>query len=99
VVLRRSNQTPQFSQRALAKDLGVGFGAINFCFQAMVEKGLVKCRTSARARTSCAMPEIQGRGDWRTSDLFELQNIIHRALLARLSIVTRSCGSMATSIH
>jgi DNA-binding transcriptional regulator YhcF (GntR family) len=30
------------SQRALAKDLGVGLGTINFCFQALVEKGLVK---------------------------------------------------------
>jgi DNA-binding transcriptional regulator YhcF (GntR family) len=36
------HQTPQVSQRALAKDLGVGLGTINFCFQALVEKGLVK---------------------------------------------------------
>lgn len=41
-VLRRLHQTPQVSQRALAKDLGVGLGTINFCFQALVEKGLVK---------------------------------------------------------
>ena len=32
-VLRRLHQTPQVSQRALAKDLGVGLGTINFCFQ------------------------------------------------------------------
>ncbi len=41
-VLRRLHQTPKVSQRALAKDLGVGLGTINFCFQALVEKGLVK---------------------------------------------------------
>lgn len=41
-VLRRLHQTPQVSQRALAQDLGVGLGTINFCFQALVEKGLVK---------------------------------------------------------
>ena len=41
-VLRRLHQTPQVSQRALARDLGVGLGTINFCFQALVEKGLVK---------------------------------------------------------
>jgi EPS-associated MarR family transcriptional regulator len=41
-VLRRLHQTPQVSQRALAKDLGVGLGTINFCFQALVQKGLVK---------------------------------------------------------
>jgi GDPmannose 4,6-dehydratase len=38
-VLHRLHQTPQVSQRALAKDLGVGLGTINFCFQALVEKG------------------------------------------------------------
>ncbi|MFZ9379781.1 MAG: MarR family EPS-associated transcriptional regulator [Burkholderiaceae bacterium] len=36
------HQTPQVSQRALAKNLDVGLGTINFCFQALVEKGLVK---------------------------------------------------------
>jgi EPS-associated MarR family transcriptional regulator len=41
-VLRRLHQTPQVSQRALARDLGVGLGTINFCFQALVQKGLVK---------------------------------------------------------
>lgn len=41
-VLRRLHQTPQISQRALAKGLGVGLGTINFCFQALVEKGFVK---------------------------------------------------------
>ena len=41
-LLRHLQQTPEVSQRALAKDLGVGLGAINFCFQAFVKKGLVK---------------------------------------------------------
>jgi EPS-associated MarR family transcriptional regulator len=41
-VLRRLHQMPHVSQRALAKDLGVGLGTINFCFQALVEKGLLK---------------------------------------------------------
>jgi biotin operon repressor len=34
-VLRRLHQTPQVSQRVLAKDLGVGFSTINFCLQAL----------------------------------------------------------------
>jgi hypothetical protein len=33
---------PQVSQCALASDLSTELGAINFCFQALVEKGLVK---------------------------------------------------------
>ncbi len=49
-VLRRLHQTPQVSQRALAKDLGVGLGTINFCFQALVEKGLVKMQNFTQSK-------------------------------------------------
>ncbi len=49
-VLRRLHLTPQVSQRALAKDLGVGLGTINFCFQALVEKGLVKMQNFSQSK-------------------------------------------------
>jgi len=49
-VLRRLHETPEVSQRALAKDLGVGLGTINFCFQALVEKGLVKMQNFSKSR-------------------------------------------------
>lgn len=49
-VLRRLHQTPQVSQRALAKDLGVGLGTINFCFQALVEKGLIKMQNFSQSK-------------------------------------------------
>ena len=49
-VLRRLHHTPQVSQRALAKDLGVGLGTINFCFQALVEKGLVKMQNFSQSK-------------------------------------------------
>lgn len=38
------------SQRALAKDLGVGLGTITFCFQALVEKGLVKMQNFSHSK-------------------------------------------------
>lgn len=41
-VLRRLHQEPGLSQRALAKELGISLGSINYCFQALVEKGWVK---------------------------------------------------------
>lgn len=41
-VLRRLYRHPQVSQRALAEDLGVALGTVNFCFQALIEKGLVE---------------------------------------------------------
>ena len=49
-MLRRLYRTPQVSQRALAKDLGVGLGTINFCFQAPVEKGLVKMQNFSQSK-------------------------------------------------
>ena len=48
-VLRRLHHTPQVSQRALAMDMGVGLGTINFCFQALVEKGLVKMQNFSQS--------------------------------------------------
>jgi EPS-associated MarR family transcriptional regulator len=49
-VLRRLHQTSQVSQRALAKDLGVGLGTINFCFRALIEKGLVKMQNFSQSK-------------------------------------------------
>jgi EPS-associated MarR family transcriptional regulator len=49
-VLRRLHQTSQVSQRALAKDLGVGLGTINFFFQALVENGLVKMQNFSQSK-------------------------------------------------
>ena len=49
-VLRRLQQTPQVTQRALAEDLGVGLGTINFCFQALVEKGWVKMQSFGQSK-------------------------------------------------
>ena len=50
-VLRRLHQTPQISQRTLSKDLGVGLGTVNFCFQALVEKGLVKMQNFSQSKS------------------------------------------------
>jgi len=41
-VLRRLHQSPDLSQRILSKELGISLGSINFCFQALVEKGWIK---------------------------------------------------------
>jgi len=49
-VLGRLHHTPQVSQRALAKVLGVGLGTTNFCFQALVEKGLVKMQNFSQSK-------------------------------------------------
>jgi EPS-associated MarR family transcriptional regulator len=36
------HDNPQLSQREMAKALGLSFGGINYCLNALIEKGLVK---------------------------------------------------------
>lgn len=36
------HDNPHMSQREMAKALGISFGGINYCLNALVEKGLVK---------------------------------------------------------
>jgi len=49
-VLRRLHQSPEVSQRVLAKELGISLGSINFCFQALVEKGWVKMQNFSQSK-------------------------------------------------
>ncbi len=49
-VLRRLEQSPDLSQRILAKELGISLGSINFCFQALVEKGWIKMHNFSQSK-------------------------------------------------
>lgn len=49
-VLRRLHQTPGVSQRALARELGISLGSINFCFQALMGKGWIKMQNFSQSR-------------------------------------------------
>ena len=41
-VLRKIHKNPEASQRELAQDLGFSLGKLNYCLNALREKGLVK---------------------------------------------------------
>lgn len=41
-LMRILEATPDLSQREMAKALGVSFGGINYCLNALIDKGLVK---------------------------------------------------------
>lgn len=49
-VLRRLHEDPDLSQRALARELGISLGSINYCFQALAEKGWVKMQSFNQSR-------------------------------------------------
>ena len=36
------HNNPYLSQRQMAKEIGISFGAVNYCLNALAEKGLVK---------------------------------------------------------
>jgi len=41
-ILKVLDLNPRISQRELAKDLGISLGKVNYCINALIEKGLVK---------------------------------------------------------
>lgn len=41
-ILKLLENNPSASQREIARELGVSLGRVNFCLQALVEKGLIK---------------------------------------------------------
>ncbi|HBR98298.1 MAG TPA: MarR family EPS-associated transcriptional regulator [Gammaproteobacteria bacterium] len=43
-VLRLLQENPASSQRDIAKALGISLGGVNYCLNALVEKGLIKMR-------------------------------------------------------
>ncbi len=43
-VLRKIGSNPQSSQRQLAKELGFSLGKLNYCLNALKDKGLIKIK-------------------------------------------------------
>lgn len=41
-ILKLLENNPAASQREIARELGVSLGRVNFCLQALIEKGLIK---------------------------------------------------------
>ena len=41
-VLRTIQKKPEVSQREMAKELGFSLGKLNYCINALIQKGLVK---------------------------------------------------------
>ena len=41
-ILRKLEENPSLTQRELAKSLGLSLGGLNYCLQALLDKGVVK---------------------------------------------------------
>ena len=50
-VLRSLYSNPSFTQRRLSSHLGVSLGSVNYCINALIDKGLVKVRRFKKSST------------------------------------------------
>lgn len=48
-ILRRLESDPNTSQRELARELGISLGKVNYCLQALIDKGWVKARNFSQS--------------------------------------------------
>ena len=49
-ILKRLEANPEISQRELAGELGISLGRVNYCIQALIEKGLVKANNFRKSK-------------------------------------------------
>ena len=47
-LLRKLESNPQFTQRELAREMGVSLGKVNYCMKKLTEKGLLKLSNFSR---------------------------------------------------
>ena len=50
-ILKILESNPGASQRDIARELGVSLGRVNFCLQALIEKGLIKANNFRNSTT------------------------------------------------
>lgn len=43
-ILRRINKNPSYTQRELARKIGISLGKLNYCLKALKDKGLLKMK-------------------------------------------------------
>src|SRR5690554_6289094 len=53
-VLKLLAENPHLSQRELARELGISLGKVNYCIQALIEKGMVKVRNFKNSKNKQA---------------------------------------------
>jgi hypothetical protein len=53
-VMRLLEKDPNMSQRALSRELGISLGLVNYCLNALAEKGQVKIRNFRNAQNKMA---------------------------------------------
>lgn len=53
-LLKLLEGNPEFSQREVARELGISLGKVNYCLRALVERGLIKATNFKNSRNKAA---------------------------------------------
>jgi EPS-associated MarR family transcriptional regulator len=63
-VLRMLQATPDVTQREIAERLGVSTSGLNYCLNALIDKGWVKVQNFSQSKTSLATSTCSPRRAW-----------------------------------
>ena len=103
-ILKILESNPGASQRDIARDLGVSLGRVNFCLQALVEKGLVKAnnfRNSTTKQTYLYLLTPKGFDEKAKVTLRFLKSKLaeYETIKAELAELQRDAGKESTPVE
>ena len=103
-ILKILESNPGASQRDIARDLGVSLGRVNFCLQALVEKGLVKAnnfRNSTTKQTYLYLLTPKGFDEKAKVTLRFLKSKLaeYETIKAELAELQRDAGKESTQVE
>ena len=103
-ILKILENNPGASQRDIARDLGVSLGRVNFCLQALVEKGLVKAnnfRNSTTKQTYLYLLTPKGFDEKAKVTLRFLKSKLaeYETIKAELAELQRDAGKESTQVE
>lgn len=78
-ILKILEQSPQISQRELAKEMGVSLGKVNYCLKALIGKGYVKAKGFRNSHNKAAYFYLLTRKGFRAKTAISLR-YLHRRM-------------------
>jgi len=98
-ILKRLEADPEISQRELAGELGISLGRVNFCVQALIEKGLIKAKNFRNSKNKKAYAYLlTPRGIEEkakiTVEFLKIKLAEHRALTKEIKHLREEAGKI-----
>ena len=103
-ILKLLEKNPTASQREIARELGVSLGRVNFCLQALIEKGLIKVNNfrkneSKRAYLYYLTPKGMKEKTRVTVRYLKLKLDEYESLKREVAELQREAGKLNQPVH